>query len=119
MVSQEFLDLLGLLDHLVKIEALDDKVPLDQAVEGSSTSGGGRALVHKAQSYSTLESLEGPSTLNQGVEQITSACLRIQSTASPSHSSVVCKDMPMCMGQSMKALYMEQIIIMFPVQCIY
>ena len=48
MVSQgetEYKDLLG---YLVKMEAQDDKVPLDHhAVEESSTPGGGRALVQK------------------------------------------------------------------------
>ena len=48
MVSQGEMESKDLLGHLVKMEALDDRVPQDHpAVEGSSTPGGERALVHK------------------------------------------------------------------------
>ena len=48
MVSQGEMEYKDLLDHLVKMEALDDKVLLDHStMEGSSTPGGGRALAHK------------------------------------------------------------------------
>ena len=48
MVSQGEMEYKDLLDHLVKMEALDDRVLLDHsAAEGPSTPGGGRALVHK------------------------------------------------------------------------
>ena len=47
MVSQGEIEYKDLLGHLVKIEALDNKVFLDHStMEGSSTPGGGRALVH-------------------------------------------------------------------------
>ena len=46
MVSQGEMEYKDLLDHLVKMEAHDDRVPLDHsAVEGPSTPGRGGALV--------------------------------------------------------------------------
>ena len=48
MVFQGETEYKDLLDSMVKMEAQDDRVLLDHpAVEGLSTPGGGRDLVHK------------------------------------------------------------------------
>ena len=88
MVSQ------GLKDQL---DPLDLKDPLVLPVEGPSTHGGERALVHKyrAPSYCTPASLEELGMTTLEVEPTTCACLRTQSTAPPSHIEMECKDMPM------------------------
>ena len=95
------------------------KGPLVLRVEGLSTHGGERALVHKyrAPSYCTLVLLEGQSTTKQEVKLTTCACLRTQSTASPSHREMESKDMPMFMVQSIKLLYKVHMITMCLVLC--
>ena len=106
MVSQ------GLKDQL---DPLDLKDPLVLPVEGPSTRGGERALVHKyrAPSYCTPASLEDLGTTTLEVEPTTCACLRTQSTAQPSHIEMEFKDIPMSMVQSMK----PQISTMYLVLC--
>ena len=110
MVSQ------GLKDQL---DHLDLKDPLVLPVEGPSTHGGERALVHryKTPSYCTPGSW-GEHTMMKSVEEPTTcACLRTQSTAPPSLIELEVKDIPMSMVQSIKVLYKAQISIMYLVLC--
>ena len=110
MVSQ------GLKDQL---DSLDLKDPLVLPVEGPSTHGGERALVHKyrAPSYCTPASLEELGTTMLEVEPTTCACLRTQSTAPPSHIEMERKDMPIFMELSMNFHYKAHIITTCLVLC--
>ena len=133
MALEDFLDLLGLLDQrelkdlldpldlkdLVDqrdlkdpldkrelkdlLDPLDLKDPLVLKVEGPSTHGGERALVHKYRvlSCSTPASLEEHTTINREVEPTTCACLRTQSIAPPSHIKLDHNSLPY-MVQSMR-----------------
>ena len=110
MVSQ------GLKDQL---DTLDLKDPLVIPVEGPSTHGGERALVHRyrAPSYCTLASLEELGTTKKEVDPTTCACLRTQSTAPPSHIEMESKDMPVFTVLSMHILYKAHTITMYLVLC--
>ena len=127
--SQGGMDQLDLLEKMDKMEPLDNLEllepldPKDPLVGGSPTPGGGRVLAHKleALSYSTLASLEEPIIPTKEVEPITCVCREAQSshqnTAPTSHTKMGCRDIHMCMGQSISFLCKAHTTTMCLVLC--